>query len=234
MKRQQLKRFITSLLEEKDIAEIRLELVSFDRKLLLNPLISILCHTDDTIRWHGISILGEMVHDIASENVESARVVMRRFMWMLNDESGGIGWGVPEVMAESMYHNRILANEYLHMLISYTKDDGPELFQDGNFIELPLLQQGVLWGICRLADRYRQQVLGHGAAENLAVYLRSESSQVRALACRLCGLLRVPTHNSQIAELINDDSEMKLYDDYRIDGYTVGQMALEALALLNR
>ena len=40
--------------------------------------------------------------------------------------------------------------EYIHMLVSYIREDGPEAFQDGNFIELPLLQRGVLWGIGRL------------------------------------------------------------------------------------
>jgi len=43
-----------------------------------------------------------------------------------------------------------LAEEYLHMLVSYMREDGPKAFQDGNFIELPMLQRGLLWGIGRL------------------------------------------------------------------------------------
>eukprot|EP00362_Geleiidae_sp_MMETSP1317_P000447 CAMPEP_0201284794 /NCGR_PEP_ID=MMETSP1317-20130820/84991_1 /ASSEMBLY_ACC=CAM_ASM_000770 /TAXON_ID=187299 /ORGANISM="Undescribed Undescribed, Strain Undescribed" /LENGTH=71 /DNA_ID=CAMNT_0047606373 /DNA_START=1077 /DNA_END=1289 /DNA_ORIENTATION=- len=67
--------------------------------------------------------------------MEEARIVMRRMLWSMNDESGGIGWGVPEAMAEVMTCNKGLAEEYIHMLISYMREDGEELFQDGNFLE---------------------------------------------------------------------------------------------------
>jgi hypothetical protein len=69
---------------------------------------------------------------------------MRRMIWNLNDESGGIGWGSPETMGESMAcHNR-LAGEYHRILVSYIRPDG-------NFLEHPELQKGLLWGLARLA-----------------------------------------------------------------------------------
>jgi len=102
------------------------------------------------VRWHAVSVFGTTVDRMAGQDLESARIVMRRFLWSLNDESGGIGWGAPEAMAEIMYHCRPLAEEHLHMLVSYMREDGPEAFQDGNFIELPMLQRGLLWGIGRL------------------------------------------------------------------------------------
>jgi len=37
---------------------------------------------------------------------------MRRLMWNLNDESGGIGWGNPEAMGEILACHEALANEY--------------------------------------------------------------------------------------------------------------------------
>src|SRR5210317_121771 len=116
MKRQQLKRKVASLLREAELTEIKKQLAEFDQRSLINPLVTCLCHTDEKIRWHAVSVIGEVVDTIAVEEIEHARIVMRRFLWMLNDESGGIGWGVPEAMSESMYHNRILAEEYLHML----------------------------------------------------------------------------------------------------------------------
>jgi len=50
------------------------------------------------------------------------------------------------------------------MLVSYMREDGPEAFQDGNFIELPMLQRGLLWGIGRLIPRYRQTLAAMGIA----------------------------------------------------------------------
>jgi len=74
---------------------------------------------------------------VGNDVMEAARIVMRRYIWSLNDESGGIGWGAPEAMAVGIYHHDGLCDEYLHMLISYMLPDGPLEHQDGNFLELP-------------------------------------------------------------------------------------------------
>ena len=95
--------------------------------------------------------MGETVARLADVDMEAARIVMRRFLWSLNDESGGIGWGAPESLAEIMCRHAGLAEEYVHMLISYMRDDGEEICQDGNYIEHPLLQRGLLWGMARLS-----------------------------------------------------------------------------------
>lgn len=234
MKRQQLKRFITALLREERLLDIKKQLLTFDQRSLINPLVSCLCHTDETIRWHSVSAIGEVVNTIGAEEIENARIVMRRFLWMLNDESGGIGWGVPEAMSESMYHNQVLAEEYLHMLVSYSKDDGPELFQDGNFIELPLLQHGVLWGLWRLAGKYKKRLVNLGVDENIDFYLRSNDSQVRGLACLLCGLLPKTGSIHQMKSLISDSNKLRIYSGEKMVQYTVGQLASNAVESMSQ
>jgi len=82
---------------------------------------------------------------LADADMEAARVVMRRMIWQLNEESGGIGWGMPEAMGETMARHEGLAQEYAHMLVSYIQEDG-------NFLEHVPLQRGVLWGLGRLAQ----------------------------------------------------------------------------------
>ena len=66
----------------------------------IKPLFSCLCSCDQQVKWHAVSAMGRTVATLADQEMETARVVMRRFMWMLNDESGGIGWGVPEAMGD--------------------------------------------------------------------------------------------------------------------------------------
>ncbi len=73
--------------------------------------------------------------NFAEEDMESARVIMRRLMWSLNDESGGIGWGSPEAMGEIIASHDGLAKEYAHVLISY-------VWEEGNFLEYEPLQRG--------------------------------------------------------------------------------------------
>ncbi len=72
--------------------------------------------------------------------MEKARIVLRRIMWNLNDESGGIGWGSPEAMGEILGQSPELAREFNSILFSY-------LDPDGNYLEHEMLQRGVLWGI---------------------------------------------------------------------------------------
>ncbi len=230
MKRRTLKRLVVSLLQDEQLAEIYRQLSLFNQKSLVNPLISCFCYGEEIVRWHSISAIGQVIKAIASEDVEAARVVMRRFLWMLNDESGGIGWGVPEAMSESMYQHDLLASEYMHMLVSYARSDGPELFQDGNFIELPLLQHGVLWGLCRLAEKYQEQLLEKNAHENLGFYLSSEDGMVRGLAARCCGLLKRTEFTSLLQGMSADQQPLRIYLDGTMQRFSVATLAAGALS----
>ena len=81
-------------------------------------LFSFLCHHDQKIKWRAVTAMGMVISNLAEKEMESARVIMRRLMWSLNDESGGIGWGAPEAMAEIIACHQGLAEEYTHILIS--------------------------------------------------------------------------------------------------------------------
>lgn len=211
MHRRELKRNILSLLGRPDLVDILPELLSLADRDLIGPLFSALCHTDHLVRWHAVSAFGPVVCRMADRDPESARIVMRRFLWSLNDESGGIGWGAPEAMAEIMSRSAVLAGEYIHMLISYIRVDGPEAFQDGNFIELPMLQRGVLWGVGRLIPHYRQILEQMGIAADLRPYLLSSDGDVRGLACRCLHLLGERPTAEEVAKLGQDSHQLVIY-----------------------
>ncbi len=154
---------------EKSLEEIRL----FPPKLVVNPLFSLFHNRVEIIRWRAVTAMGMVVSDLADHESEAGRVIMRRLMWNLNDESGGIGWGSPEAMGEIMARNERLAGEYHRILVSYIRPDG-------NFIEHEPLQRGVLWGICRLA-RARPELMAD-ARPFLVPFLESEDASLRGLA----------------------------------------------------
>lgn len=211
--RRETKRQVLSLLAREDLAGILAEIATFADRDLIGPLFSALCHTDAVVRWHAVSVFGRVLSRMADRDLESARVVMRRFLWSLNDESGGIGWGAPEAMAEAMFHSPALAGEYLHMLVSYMREDGPEAFQDGNFIELPMLQRGVLWGVGRLIPRYRQALAEMAIEADLRSYLRSPDGDVRGLACRCLELLGAACAAGEVAVLVRDEHPLRIYSE---------------------
>ncbi len=230
MGKRELKKSILMLLGGDNLATIIEELAGYRDIDVLGPLFSALYNVDERLRWHAVSAFGNVVPRIARQDMEAARIVMRKFLWSLNDESGGIGWGAPEAMAEIMLHHELLAREYLHMLVSYIREDGPELFQEGNYIELPQLQQGVLWGIARLCPVYGQNLLEMGAATSLRHYLYADDGSVRGLAVRCLGLLGEKSVIREFPQLAEDQYPIRLYRDGEIENLTVAALARQALA----
>ena len=220
-----LKKTILTLLATPDIGRILAELATHPPEALLNALFSGICHADQHTRWHAITAMGGTVARLANQDMEAARIVMRRFMWSLNDESGGIGWGAPEAMAECLASHPGLAGEYTNILVSFMREDG-------FYLELPPLQRGLMWGIGRLAQVRPQLLRSWQAPLYLLPYLDSEDLMVRALAARALGQLRVVEAAAKITQWSGDTTELTLYADRRLTTVTVGQLAREALAAL--
>jgi hypothetical protein len=109
-------------------------------KQLVGHLFSHFYHKDELVKFRSIAAMGALGSRMGQKNMEKARIVLRRIMWNLNDESGGIGWGSPEAMGEILCQSPQLALEYKSILFSYLKPGG-------NYIEHEALQRGVLWGI---------------------------------------------------------------------------------------
>lgn len=135
---------IKKILEQEDFEENISVVHQFPPLKVVNVLFSLLVTTDENTKNKVIKAFGEVVSKLAEENLESARIVMRRLMLSLNDESGGIGWGSPEAMGEIMARSEKLAEEYHKILISYTLGGGNEL----DFEEL---QKDVIAGLRRLS-----------------------------------------------------------------------------------
>ncbi|HEB50056.1 MAG TPA: HEAT repeat domain-containing protein [Desulfobulbus sp.] len=230
MSTRRLKKEVLALLAEPDLETILDRLRRYPAKDVVNVLFSAICHTDELVRWHGISAMGEMVARLAGQDMEEARIIMRRLLWSLNDESGGIGWGAPEAMAEIMVHHAGLAEEYVHMLISYMHEDGEEIWQDGNFLEHELLQRGLLWGIARLADRRPALLAERGVGEEILPYLGSPDPGVRGMAALAAGRLGLARARQVLQEMLADKAEVRLYEDGVLRTVTVAGLAGQALA----
>ena len=139
-----IKEKIKNLLEEDNFDENLQKLHEFPPLKVVNALLSLLVTTDEELKNRVVKSFGEVVSKLAENDMESARIVMRRLMLSLNDESGGIGWNSPEAMGEIMARCNKLADEYHKILISYTLGGGNELDFEG-------LQKSVIEGLKRLS-----------------------------------------------------------------------------------
>ena len=224
-----IKQRVLALLAGGDLAVSRAELGRLPAAEVVHALFSAICRERPTVRWHAVTCMGDAVARIAAGDLEAARIVMRRFLWSLNDESGGIGWGAPECLAECMCGDGRLAAEYAHMLVSYMRDDGEELCQDGNFIEHPLLQRGVVWGIGRLAGCAPGLLTGLGAGADLGRYLEADDPELRGLAALAAGRLRVTALRPLLKRLTADSAPLTTYEAGRFQPTTVADLARTAL-----
>jgi hypothetical protein len=97
------------------------------------------------------------------------------------------------------------------MLISYMREDGDEPFQDGNYLELPMLQRGLLWGIGRLCEKYPQEMNGLGISADLLPYLKSEDTGVVGLALLALSFLPVGVTAETVEPWLGSSLLLQLY-----------------------
>ena len=220
----QLKRKVRDILTGMDMESALEALDHLPARRVINPLFSFLYQTDDRIRWRAVTAMGRIVAKLADNDREWSRVVMRRLMWNLNDESGGIGWGSPEAMGEILTRHEGLAQEYASILLSYAREDG-------NYLEYDMLQRGVLWGIARLADA--RPHLTAPAAGHIMPCLESKAPALRGLAALTMGRLKVREARPALERLMDDDAVFETWMDNRMVQCRVQEVAKAALGNLS-
>ncbi len=113
-----------------------------------------------------------------------------------------------------------LAKEFAAILVSY-------LNPDGNFLEHEGLQQGVLWGIGRLA--HERPSLVAAAAPLLPPFFSSPVPALRGLAAWAAGPIRPPELSRRIEAMCSDNERLYLFLDGRLVHCSVGDLATRAL-----
>jgi hypothetical protein len=207
-----------NLLRAREFDAAATELRQMRGRGFINPLRSALC-SDEAAKWPAVTLMGLLTAELAERDLESARVVMRTLAWNLTEESGGIAWGTPESMAEIMACNEILGNEYAAIMVSYMREDG-------NFLEYEPLQQGVVWGIGRLAQVKPELMRANDAGRYLLPYLESNDATV-AWALGLIGMSEAGT---KLETLLADREEIAIYLDRELVRSSIRDLASQALA----
>ncbi len=239
----QLKRDMKARLRSRAFLEKLHELSGVSPRRMINPLFSFLCDADEIVRWRAVTAFGEVVSRLAEQDVESARVIVRRLIWNLNDESGGIGWGAPEAMGEIMARHEGMAAEYFQILLAYIREDG-------NFLEHEPLQAGVLWGLARVAEIRPEYFALNPAAHapageagrspeaesaspepvaHILPFLDAGEPELRGLAARLLGLIRAAEAVPRLERLLDDGRPFRFYDGIRVSDVRVKDHAAEAM-----
>lgn len=219
-----IKKRILELLSRKEF-ENGLEAISeFPPRRSVNPLFGLLYSQDELIKWRAVTAMGKVVTDLADHNMEAARIIMRRLLWNMNEESGGIGWGSAEAMGEIMARHSRLADEYSSILVSYINSEQ-------NFVEYEMLQRGVLWGIGRLA--LTRPELAKDCASSLLPFMKAGDAVLRGLAAWIAGIIGAASARPLLESLTKDGAEFQFYLEGQLRSVSVGDMARDALSKLS-
>jgi hypothetical protein len=213
-----IKQTVDALLLHRDSNEL-LRLCQTDERYW-HVLRLYLYETDENLRWPAIEAVAELMgrwwHEGGRERVYE---YIRRLLWLLNDESGGIGWGAPEAIAEMCARIPELLEPYGHIMISYVlKGQG--------------LLNGSLWAIGRLGKQVKE-ILCTYQDEVLAAFDNDEPETL--------GLAAWAMGESDFApavphlEMLRDRKEMvRIYIHGHFQEKPLGEWANEAVAKIRR
>ena len=216
-----IKKEVLSHLRNEDFKKGLEVINTLSPKKVIGPLFSFFYNNQEIIKWRAVTAMGLVVSGLFEKGEkEAARIVMRRLMWNLNDESGGIGWGSPEAIGEITAQCRGLALEFNRILGSY-------LMEEGNYLEHEVLQRGLLWGVGRLSHAHPDLI--SFTAKYLLPFMESDDPFHRGLAVRALGPIKDQSAKPFMEKLLNDDKKLSVYEDGIIITKKVSELAKQAL-----
>ena len=210
------KKEVISLLEQKKYEEILK--VSASVHKIINILISLSYDKKQYIAWRAIEAIGLVSKELAESDAETVRNIVGRLLWMIRDESGGIGWSVPETLGEIVRHNPQLCADIAPIIAS--------------FHEEKMLTAGVLWALGRIG-RINNETVGY-AIPIVLPYLQSADPTLRGYAALALGRLGAIGAVSKLKQLSSDNNAVTFYEDGELRQKTVGGFAEEALGKLGK
>ncbi|MBQ7739491.1 MAG: HEAT repeat domain-containing protein [Desulfovibrionaceae bacterium] len=220
----QAKRELRQMLEQ-DTWRTHLSAIAEGGTTHIGPLFSFL-PTDPLLMHRAAVALGAVCANLSQTEMEKARNVVRRYMWHLSEESGNIGWGIPEAFAETLLQSDALAREFRRILITYVIDLGRE----DNYCDNNVLRRSCYWACGRYAQEKSELCLDWRGW--LVKGLDDEDIICRGMAC--FGLAQLPLNLMDVPKLraienANFQDICILFDGENIYEQTVSELARRAV-----
>ncbi len=227
------KKAVLKILETERLESLEKAFKPYPPNKIISYVIGAFLHPEKEVAWKAVLAFGKLTSQIAKQDLERARILIRRLMWMLNEESGSMPWKVPEAFAEALYQCEILKKEYLNIFCSY-------IWKEGNYLEFPLIQREVIWGIARLASKYREELYQLKTPWYIYEHLDSPDEGVRFLViwC-LTKLVPFPSTfevseakiRKVLKELLQKKYQYFLFDGQKLGWKTSLELAQELRAI---
>lgn len=210
-----VKKHIIRILEEESFHELS-SLSASDHKIV-SILISLSYDKKKYPAWRAIEAVGVLSKDIAKRDPEVVRNIVGRLLWMIRDESGGIGWSAPEMLGEIVRNNPVLCADIAPIIVS--------------FHEEKMLTAGVFRAIGRIGN-LNNETTGY-AIPIILSYLNSEDVNVRGNAAYALGELGAIGAEFKLKNMKSDNNILDFYENGELQSVTVGEIASAVVAKWN-
>jgi len=203
----QLKSKILEILDSKNFKKEISFLIEMYSAKMITPLFSASYNSSKEIRWHAVSSFGYLAKYLAENDSSKITEIIRRCIWMLTEESGGIPWNAPAIMGEIMANSREAAQVFSSILFSYVDEpeDEPE-----NFLDNLQLRISSYWGIFRLS-----QILPEFVIENEKIIMqrleREDNPEALVLLCLTATNIGLSERLTKMKTLSSDARRVELY-----------------------
>ncbi|MDP3110903.1 MAG: HEAT repeat domain-containing protein [Thermodesulfovibrionales bacterium] len=209
-----MKEKIKKLLAEKRYDE--LIALSSNGKNIFRMLISLTYDKKTLISWRAIEAVGLVSKEIARTRPELVRNTVGRLLWMIRDESGGIGWSSPEMLGEITRNNPEQFSDIAPIIVSFLDED--------------MLAAGVLRAIGRIGQ-VNPGLVKH-AMPAILPFLHSPDPALRGLAACAIGEIGSAGAIGELERLQDDISLIVIYEKGELREKTVGELAESSIEKL--
>jgi len=179
---------------------------------LVRTVVSLLYEGEELVRWRAVTAIGL----IARAEPEKVRPLVRRFLWWMNDEAGGIGWSSAPALGEIGRQSPDLLRDAVRVVVFWRQER--------------ILLDGVLWAVGRLAATYPG--VTREAVPDLIAYLGDGDGRIRGLAA--WSLVRIGDRRAAeaLGRLEDDREIVRIYEKRDLVDREIRSIAREAEAML--
>jgi hypothetical protein len=216
-----MKKIIKQYLEANDLDAI-VSLAKKNRKVL-SLLVRSAYDKEALAGWRAIKAVGLVAQALVNTDYGFLRETVRKLLWSLSDESGGIGWSAPEILGE------IVAVDPQRF------SDIIPLIAEVYYIEEDVFRPGVVYALGRIAEISPGLVLPHG--DIIVKALSGTDPLARGYAIRAVkSLWNIESQENRevlkklMKDLLSDNSEIYIYHK---EGYSRIEVGEEASIFLS-
>jgi hypothetical protein len=147
MTQSEMKKHIFRSLESNDLDAV-VSLAQGSRQAM-SMLVRLAYDKETLVGWRAIKAVGRVAKTLVKIDPEFLRITIRKLLWMLTDESGGIGWSAPELLGEIVSAD---PGQFADII---------PIIADVYNIEEHVFRPGVVYALLRIAETDPERIVGY-------------------------------------------------------------------------